>query len=334
MFCLVLVMTVWNKIIECETNYPALCDLGNNSIFQRVGNGKQTDARCGQFLGFLGCLNVDLHNHSTLDGVNHSNNVYVKRVFHSCDRPECRVCYKRGWATREAGKAESRIKEASKRFGVAEHLIDSIPKSYYGLSFEKLKANSLKAMRSRHYIGGIMIFHAERYHRSNETFVGEKAHWFYSPHFHYLGFLDGGYGSCRGCSKPVSECWSCKNFEGLTRRLNVTDGHIVKVKGARKTIFGSLWYQMNHMTLVRGKKRSHTVVWNGVCSYKKLHLKKEDRIKRDVCPICGHDLVPVKYVGVGEPDNCQWWLSEFEDSYLDECGVPKWILKPEAKLYE
>jgi hypothetical protein len=310
-------------------------DLVRINIYERVGCGEQTSGRCGQFLGFIGCLNVDLHNHSTLDGVDHSNKVFAKRVFHSCDRPECKVCFKRGWAPREAGKAESRLKEASNRFGVAEHIIDSVPMSDYGLPFEKLKDNSLKAMRARHYIGGIMIFHAERFANIAEASrKGIPAGWRYSPHFHYLGFLDGGYGSCRDCSKPVSECWGCKGFEGLTRRLNVTDGHIVKVKGARKTIFGTLWYQMNHMTLVRGGKRSRTVVWNGVCSYRKLHLKKEDRIKRDVCPICGHDLVPVKYVGEGEPDGGQWWLSEFEDSYLDERGVPKWILKPKVKSYE
>lgn len=54
----------------------------------------------------------------------------------------------------EADKAESRLKEASKRFGIAEHIIDSVPLSDYGLPFEELKANSLEAMQARHYIGG------------------------------------------------------------------------------------------------------------------------------------------------------------------------------------
>jgi len=303
--------------------------------YKRVGTGEQTSFRCGQFLGWAGCLNVEEHNHSTLDGVDHTGNIYVKRVFHSCDKPECKICFKKGWAIREAGKAESRLKEAAKHFGVGEHIIDSVPLSDYGLPFEKLKDNSLKAMSARHYIGGIMIFHAQRFANCTEAArKGIPAGWRYSPHFHYLGFLDGGYGSCRGCHKSHQECWGCKGFEGLTRRLNVTDGHIVKVKGARKTIFGSLWYQMNHMTIIHGKVRTHTVTWNGVCSYKKLKLQKEDRIKRDVCPICGHDLVPVEYVGEGKPDGGQWWLSEFEDSYLDEKGVPKWIMNTKVNQYE
>lgn len=300
--------------------------------YKRVGTGEQTSIRCGQFLGWLGCLNTDLHNHSTLDGVDHTGNVYIKRVFHSCDKPECPICFKKGWAIREAGKAESRLKEASKRFGIAEHIIDSVPLSDYSLPFEKLKAKSLKAMVARHYIGGVMIFHAQRFANYAEaTRKGIPAGWRYSPHFHYLGFIDGGYGSCRGCRKSRIECWGCKGFEGLTRRLNVTDGHIVKVKGARKTIFGSLWYQMNHMTIIHGKVRTHTVTWNGICSYKKLKLEKEDRIKRDICPICGHELVRVEYVGEGKPDSGQWWLAEFEDRYLDEKGIPKWEIKPMVK---
>lgn len=318
-----------DKTVEIEN----LDDMRLNG-YQRVGQGKQTSYRCGQFLGWSGCLNVEGHNHTTLDGVDHTGKVFIKRVFHSCDRPECPVCFKKGWAIREAGKAESRLKEAQKRFGVAEHIIDSIPIAEYGLPFEKLKANSLKAMRTRGYIGGIMIFHAQRFANPMEAArKGITAGWRYAPHFHYVGFLDGGYGSCRGCKKSKDNCWGCKGFEGVTRRLNVTDGHIVKVKGARKTIFGTLWYQLNHMTIIKGKIRTHTVLWNGVCSYRKLKLKKEDRIKRHVCPICGHDLVPLEYVGEGLPDGGQWWLEEFEDSYLDELGVPKWREKPKVRQF-
>jgi hypothetical protein len=317
---------------KVEYNYPSTIDC-ETSTFQRVGTGKQTSTRCGQFLGWSGCLNVEEHDHSTLDGIDHTGKIFVKRVFHSCDRPDCPVCFKKGWAIREAGKAECRLKEAQKRFGIAEHIIDSVPIAEYGLPFEKIKANSLKAMAARHYIGGIMIFHAQRFANFAEAVrKGIPAGWRYGPHFHYLDFLEGGYGVCRGCKKSRQECLGCKGFEGVTRRLNLTDGHIVKVKGAQKTIFGTLWYQMNHMTIVKGKIRYHTVIWSGICSYRKLKLQKEDRINRHVCPICGHDLVPLEYVGEGLPAGCQWWLAEFEASYLDELGVPKWREKPKVRL--
>ena len=64
-----------------------------------------------------------------------------------------------------------------------------------------------------------------------------------------------------------------------------------------------------------------------------IEAQKEDRIKRDVCPICGHDLVPLEFVGKGSPDKGHERLSEFEDSYLDELGVPKWKIKPEVKQH-
>jgi hypothetical protein len=130
--------------------------------------------------------------------------------------------------------------------------------------------------------------------------------------------------------KIQRKLWGCKGFEGLTRRLNVTDGHIVKVKVLEKQSSahsGTNEPHDNH----QGKIRTHTVIWNGVCSYRKLKLKKEDHIKRHVCPICGHNLVPLEFVGEGLPDGGQWWLEEFEDNYLDELGVPKWREKPKAR---
>jgi hypothetical protein len=303
----------------------------------RVGSGFKKDNLCGAFFGHVGCLNTHLHGIVTLDdGVNHDGKGYFKRVYHSCDRPECPICYRR-WAVRQAGDAEEILKKASCGYtdekdkkhsglGLIEHVIDSPSKCEYELPFEKLKANSLKAVRKRGFLGGFQIYHAQRFANPFEAKQkGIPQGWRYSPHFHYLGFLDGGFGSCRSCHKNKLQCWSCGGFEGVTRRLNVTDGHIVKVKGARKTIFGSLFYQLNHATLIRGKSRSHVGSWVGVCSYTKLKLKKGDRKKKGVCPICGYDLVPVKYVGEGEPNGGQWWWEEFEEDYLDERGVPKWI---------
>jgi hypothetical protein len=56
---------------KCEAEYPSLNEWGKKGIFERVGNGKQTDDRCGQTLALKGCLNVE-HAHVSLDGVNHT----------------------------------------------------------------------------------------------------------------------------------------------------------------------------------------------------------------------------------------------------------------------
>lgn len=338
------------------------CDLGKEVIpqldlmqrfgYQRVGTGEKKDSSCGEFAGHVGCLREDLHKLITVDGKNHSGKVFIKNIYHSCDRPECPICYRR-FAVREAGVAEEILKKASygftdkndkkhMGFGQIEHIVDSCPKSEYELPFEKLKAQSLKAVRGRGFLGGFQIFHAERFSNPIEAQIkGIPSGWRYAPHFHYLGFLDGGYGVCRSCKKGKAshwvECWKCLGFEGVTRRLNVSDFHIVKVaadkygrKLVRKTIFGTLFYQLNHATMVKGKVRVRVATWVGVCAYTKLKLKVGDRKKGGVCPICQHDLVQVSYVGVGEINNGQWWEEQFEDDYLDDRGVPKWIeiIKP------
>ena len=115
-------------------------DYGGHNNLLRAGAGKQTDGRCGQTLGYKACLNEELHRHVSLDGINHAGMIYVKKIVHSCDKPECPVCSKRGWAVREACSIEYRIAEASKRFGVAEHIVISVPKTDYNLPYAEMKA--------------------------------------------------------------------------------------------------------------------------------------------------------------------------------------------------
>jgi hypothetical protein len=96
---------------------------GLHGCFSLVGNGNVTNPRCGTFGSHWGCVRVELHDKITLDGYNHKGKVYVQKVFNSCDKPSCPACYKKGWAVREAGRIEARLKEAAKRFGQIEHVI-------------------------------------------------------------------------------------------------------------------------------------------------------------------------------------------------------------------
>jgi hypothetical protein len=290
--------------------------------FMRVGGGKQTKSSCGHFGGHRGCNRVELHNLVTLDGVNYSGKVYGKPYFDSCGKPTCPKCYVE-WAKREAHKIEVRLMEASKCFGKVEHLVVSPVKSDYGLGIEVLRRKAVKVLSSRGVIGGCLIFHAEKYHKRNETYWGEPAHWFFAPHWHVLGFISGGYG-CRACSKVTHrgyvsgsgrdleaigsevECSGCSGFEAVTRRLNrgfvdsdgcehKGDGYIVKVMGERKTVGGSAFYQLNHSTVRVGSSRAHAVTWFGCCSYRKMKIEVED--KKCVCPICQQPLVKLRYFG-------------------------------------
>jgi hypothetical protein len=284
--------------------------------YELVGHRKQTNANCGKFKHFSGCLNVELHNavrwffpDLKKDGV------FVKPVYWSCDKPTCPVCYKYGWATREAARMERRLTEASKRFGLVEHIVVSVPSREYSLSLDALRKRAVKIMYNRGVVGGSMIFHGFRYrNRRVARKTGLPVGWFWNPHFHVLGFIGGeGYGKCRSCKyqveKTFAECRGCNGFEGVTRREFDKDGYIVKVLGKRKTVGGTAWYQLNHASIKRGSTKSHAATWFGCVSYRRLKLINGSDVGiKHKCPICGSDLVRVRY------------LSSFKDLILKRSG--------------
>jgi len=157
---------------------------GEYGDFQLVGHGKQTNDYCGKFRKLYGCSRVELHDRITLDGQNFKGKVYFKPVFYSCDKPSCPKCYRYGWAVREARSIEGRLAEASKRFGLVEHIVCSVPLKDYGLSYEAMRRKADRVLLSRGVVGGVKIFHAFRYDL--------RKYWYFSPHFHVLGFILGG----------------------------------------------------------------------------------------------------------------------------------------------
>ena len=337
------------KNFECDNDVskPIIGFNRYGDYFLVGSNPEPTNSDCGTFWKFMGCLDVEAHNAVRwfMPDVP-KDSVFVKSVYHSCDNPLCPKCYKYGWAVREAGKIEARLKEASLRFGLVEHIVDSIPEADYSLSLEDLRTKTVKILKARGVIGGCLIFHAFRYHKRNETYFGEKPHWFFSPHFHVLGFIGGeGYGKCRNCKFNPARvgssdmCKGCNGFEGLTRKLYEKEGgrsgsgHIVKVLAKRKTVGGTAWYQLNHASVKRGvnSKKSHVATWFGVCSYRKLKLiNGSDAGIKHKCAICGKDLVRLRYRGV---------FSEISISrrgdivpMFDADGNPLWEIIVESKF--
>jgi hypothetical protein len=266
--------------------------------YRLVGNGKITNGYCGNFARFKGCLRVDLHNLITLDGINSAGKVFVRRVRFSCGKPSCPICYKSGWAVREAENIKHRLVEASKMFGNVEHLVCSVPTKDYGLKLKALRRKVIKMLTKIGVVGGVLIFHAFRYNR--------RKGWYWSPHFHVMGFILGGYSKCRHCKG--ADCYACNGFEGKTYRLFHDNDYIVKVFDERITIFGTAWYQLNHSSYKAGVKRFHIATWYGSCSYRKLKVTAE--MRKEVCPICQHDLVEILYFG-----NKRLSLNEERDSF-------------------
>jgi len=288
---------------------------GSYGDFQLVGHGEQTNVHCGVFRRFKGCVRVDLHNIITLEGANHKGKVFTRKVRHYCNKPSCPICFKSGWAVREAGNIEARLNEASKRFGLVEHIVASVPVRDYGLKFKNLRKRVIKVLAKRGVIGGALIFHGFRYNL--------QKHWYWSPHFHVLGFVLGGYSRCRNCRDQ--NCLGnrnfdrCDGFEARTRKFFEEDGYIVKVLGKRKTVFGTAWYQLNHSSIDTTKKRFHVATWFGVCSYRKMKVTVEKR--KALCPICQHELVDLRYFG--NKQLCMHERDSFED--LEEDGRVVWV---------
>lgn len=306
------------KVYSGEVELP---DIGFNYDGQwfLVGGGERKDTRCGTFRHrktkkLRGCLRLKLHAGVKLDGIDYTNKVFVKRVFHSCNRPECPSCGVTGWAVRESMRAERRLLFAYLKLGKVEHIIVSPPQDV-DWDFKKLKKYVLKAMLRRGIVGGCMIYHHFRYRNSYVARrTGLKLGWFRSPHFHVLGFIKGGYGNCRNCAHhpdkvfSFARCMKCNGFMGNQKRAygyvdekgaeHKGDRVICKVKGERKTVGGTLWYQLSHASLKRGVKKQNVVLWFGECGRNKLKIPKGRRPQRDVtCEICGQKLYDIVYLG-------------------------------------
>jgi len=265
--------------------------------FQLVGNGKVTNENCGKFKGLRGCLNVENHDIIASDGKNYKGKFYIKKVRFTCHKASCPVCYNHGFAVREAGNIESRLMVLSRHFGEVEHIVISVPSWDYGLTLKCLRRKVTKILYDCGIIGGVIIFHGFRYN--------VKKQWYWSIHFHVLGFVLGGYGRCRHCKG--GNCYACDGSLGKFYKAYRSDGYskgyIVDVKGKRKksyysdkpNIFGTAWYQLNHATIDITKKRFHVATWFGCCSYRKFKLTSFR--KKSLCPICGVELVWVRYNG-------------------------------------
>jgi len=102
--------------------------------------------------------------------------------------------------------------------------------------------------------GGLDVIH---------PFRCKDGKWFFSPHFHVLA-----YGWVKGTENIFKE-----------------KGWIIKNKGVRKSIKGTISYILSHAGI---KKRRHTLTWWGELSYSKLKLEKdENEEKKHRCTLCG-----------------------------------------------
>ena len=319
-----------DEIEQMDADQNGWARFGNYVL---VGNGFATNGKCGKYLYEYGCTRINLHNRIMMAKirvrgketiVSTINRTYHKPVFNYCNNPRCPICYKHGWASRLARKIEHRFLVASKKFGQPEHIIVPVPAKDFRLSLKDLRAKVVRILRNRGVIGGVQIFHGFRYANAEESRRKNVPFgWYWSIHFHVIGFILGGY-KCRDCKKKCFK--GCGGFVDRSYRENEKDGYIVKVKAKRETIWGTARYQLDHATVDLTKKRFKVATYFGCISYRKLKVTEE--MKHAVCPCCKHDLDKLRYVGNREfchDRNSPNFRREAFDPHW-EGGIVVWIV--------
>jgi hypothetical protein len=306
---------------------------GFRSEYSLVGRGGVSSPYCGKHRCYYKCDAVELH-----DGMFTGKDVF-HNVVYNCHRPCCCRCWKYGWAVREANSINSRFLTAEKVLGFryvdVEHLSASVAKEDYGLLYKELSDKAILCLKLSGVIGGCIIFHG---HRKDY----DKRDLFYSPHFHSLAYIKGGYDRCRSCVK-VGCCWDCDGFEGVTRRAHKYDGWIVGLakneKGVvekRKSVFGTAWYQLEHSSLKVDAKRFQIVKWWGVLANRK--LKTIVQPVEHECPVCKSPMELGYPVGA-EPIVCnrgeRGFLKNFAVDHVEnEDDRPRYIRRRGGDRFE
>ena len=233
--------------------------------FPLTGKG-QSYGNCGTFFT-VGCLNVSEHEGMNLDGVNMTGKAYLERHKISCHRALCPICWP-DWANREVQKAKKRLDSFHLKGRNLKpiHLTVSVPFADYHLSLAKTRKKVYRSLKMVHCLGGMMLFHPKRQRKDGA--------WYFSPHFHIIGY---------GWIMDV-------------RQNYVYSGYVVKNIGVRKTVEGTIFYQLSHCGI---SPKHHSVTWFGALSYGKLRVKQEEKARPN-CPICGDPLHQLQWVGEGK----------------------------------
>lgn len=298
--------------------YP-VDDVGHEE-FMPVGRGVKSSVFCGNHRSFSVCYNVELHKGKFLDGVDCTGKVVVRHNHMWCHKASCPVCFMRGWSVRGARSIDGRFAEGDRLgFGKVEHVMVSVAVADRGLSESVMRKKCRDALLDRGVVGGCMIFHGFRIDKERKVLV-------WSPHYHCLGYIEGGFDRCRNCVHKRDDCRSCIGFKGREVRGYAKDGYLVKILAERKTVFGTAYYQLNHATIRLGIKRFHCVTWLGSCAN---HKFKSAKVKAEIlCPVCKSEMVKSMHMGnrrivkdIGHVD----YRAVFVDEEYDEDDEPNWI---------
>lgn len=263
---------------------------GMESDFALVGSGEAL-VGCGSFFT-VGCLNVEEHKGMTLEGVSMEGKALLKRRKRSCHRALCPICWG-DWANREVKKARARLDAfvLKGRSLKPIHVMVSVPYADYALDLMAMRKKVYASLKRVHVFGGMMIYHPKR---------EAQGLWYFSPHFHIIGY---------GWVVDV-------------RQNYVYSGYVVKNIGIRKTVGGTIWYQLSHAGV---NEKHHTITWFGALYGKKLDVKYPEK-EEDLCPLCKSFMRKVLYVGDGEcslPDVEGGYYFDDPSNWVESSQIPR-----------
>ena len=289
--------------------------------YEPVGRGVRSSVSCAKWVGLDICRNFEGHKGRTLNGEDCTDKVVNRNRHFWCHKPSCPVCFIRGWSIRGARSITGRLDKAVELgLGKIEHIVVSPAVADRNLPEYVMRKKCREALVDCSVVGGVMIFHGFRINKERRVLV-------WSPHFHVLGFVLGGFARCRRCKG--ADCYECDGgFMGKAYKLYRENGYIVDVKDERECIFGSAWYQLHHATIRLGVKRFHTFTWFGGCGNRKFSSEKV--FCKSLCAVCSEEMTRAVYVGnepfvkdVGHPD----YKAVFLRDEFDENGEPNYIDK-------
>jgi hypothetical protein len=294
-----------------------------------VGRGVKSSDFCGRWVGFLICNNIDAHNGKHIGDLDCTGKVIARHKHMWCNNSSCPVCFIRGWSVRSARGIVGRLDEGFRRgFGEIEHITVSPAVADRDLPEVILRKKCREALIDRGISGSCMIFHGFRENRERNALV-------WSPHYHCLGFVEGGFGRCRECVHSREDCASCDGLKGREVRGFAKDGYLVKVLDKRKTAFGTAFYQCNHATLRSGVRRFHCVTYWGNVSYSRFE-SKESKVEV-LCPVCGEEMHRAVYVGKSrfvKDIGAVGYAPVLVVDPLDSSGEPNFVDVVEGGRYE
>ncbi|BDQ30592.1 hypothetical protein NZNM25_07660 [Nitrosopumilus zosterae] len=240
----------------------------------RLPATKEPHYWCAQW-NHKGCIHSE--DHQTHDG-----KIFIRRYQLSCFRPACKTCWEK-WIGRQSNVATRKIERYSKKENISPiHIVLSVSNWDYELDYKQMKQKARKILNEIKIRGGSIIFHPFRFNKKIRC-------WYFSPHFHVVGF-------------------------GFIPKGSLVDayhqnGWFVKYLGVRKSVFATFYYLLSHCGI---RHRTRATTWFGDLSYSK--LEKEILPDFSKCPLCGRKLTEIYYKGWDPPIESNSFFEGFLDS--------------------